>query len=390
MAYLGDFTAVLSNYHKALALAREMKHPDEGRLVRRIAHVLHIQGRSWLESGHTQVAIAHFEQGISLDRSNAMLWMWLALSHYNVADFPQALARLDEYINHVAPDAPFALAVVLRCRIYLLLDKIELAHQDYHRAMALDPKIALLKRIRVHLLRRGNALFQEATANFLAKDWTHALRCLSLSIILEPNDPRRFVLRATIYRQCEQYESALDDLKEASIRTPPAQRSEIIKQTAVTFNDIALKHQSLGSVDQAIAYLNQAIILDPMVAAFFCNRGDCNRALKRLAHALADYKKADELSRNDPQTLFRISLVHNLFGTELFNKRDYFSAETEFSLVRFFPCAFVVVSPAIECMLANISCVCVSNFTISSYLCFAIIRIAVIAVVFRSSRLNFL
>lgn len=75
-------------------------------------------------------------------------------------------------------------------------------------------------------------------------------------------------------------------------------------------------------------------MLDPKVPAFYLNRGDFHRATQppRLAHALADYQRANELQRNDAQTLFRISLIHGAFGMQLFNKRDYFSAESEYTL----------------------------------------------------------
>jgi tetratricopeptide (TPR) repeat protein len=334
LSFLGDFSEAITNYQKALVIARQINHPDTLQLVRRIAHVMMFQGRVWLEQGQMESAIYHFEQGIAVDRTNGMLLIYLALAHFNNKDFTKALARLTEYIEHVAGNNPFPFVLILRCRIYLLMDQIELAHKDFARAKAIDPTVALLKRIESHFMRRGNSLFHEATVHLISLRYEQALKLLNTSIVIDPNDPKRYMLRATTHRQLEKFENALEDLKEASLRTPANERSEIIKQTALTFNDIALKHQSLGNTEQAIAYINQAAILDPKVPGFFINRGDFHRSLDppRLAHALADYQKANELSRDDPQIMFRISLIHHAFGLQLFNKRDYFSSETEFSL----------------------------------------------------------
>ena len=141
----------------------------------------------------------------------------------------------------------FALAVVLRCRVYLLLDRVEQAYQDYLLAMQLEPSLALLQRIHSHLLRRSAALFHEATALLLSGENERAVELLCTSILIEPSDARRYTLRAQAYRCLERFELALEDLKEASLRTPAHERADIIKQTALTFNDIAMKHQSLGN-----------------------------------------------------------------------------------------------------------------------------------------------
>lgn len=106
LAYTGDFSECLATYQKALSLARERSHPDTQKLVRRVAHVCLVQGKIWLQQGQMEQATLCFEQGIATDRPNALLWINLALAHFNTSDFAIALARLTEYIEHVAPSAP--------------------------------------------------------------------------------------------------------------------------------------------------------------------------------------------------------------------------------------------------------------------------------------------
>lgn len=76
---------------------------------------------------------------------------------------------------------------------------------------------------------------------------------------------------------------------------------EIKEQLALTFNDLALEYHSAGNHADAINCLCKAIETHRPVAAFYINRGDCYRAMRRMDLALADYRKVQTLA-HDPIT----------------------------------------------------------------------------------------
>jgi tetratricopeptide (TPR) repeat protein len=108
-------------------------------------------------------------------------------------------------------------------------------------------------------------------------------------------------------------------------------KSEIQKQLASTFNDLALQYIGKQKLSNAVTCLNKAIELDSTVAAFFLNRGDCHRNMNELGHAMADYHLGAKLDPKHSEVRLRFSIIHNEIGRQLYNKCKYEEAESEFS-----------------------------------------------------------
>lgn len=157
-----------------------------------------------------------------------------------------------------------------------------------------------------------------------------------MAVKIEPNtNTRHLLLRACIYRKQRRFQEALSDLEQVS-RSATTKRSsqECELDLANVFNDMAIQEFEEGRFQAAVSNLNRAMSLRPNQCSFHINRGDCYRSLNKLQHALADYNAALRLCK-EPHLLTnvhtRLSLVHNMFGTELFNAGRFVECEQEFS-----------------------------------------------------------
>jgi tetratricopeptide (TPR) repeat protein len=116
---------------------------------------------------------------------------------------------------------------------------------------------------------------------------------------------------------------------------------EIVRQRNLIRNDSAVNLFIAKKYKSAIVLLNKIIESETAAAEryggslmdgrFFSNRGDCHLRLGQLQLALADFHRALVLSSEDWAVRTRISLVHNLFGIQLFNACQYAEAAVEFS-----------------------------------------------------------
>lgn len=87
-------------------------------------------------------------------------------------------------------------------------------------------------------------------------------------------------------------------------------------------------HANQGSVDTASTTVSLHHDVD---YRFFVNRGDCYRALEKIELALADYHRAYDAKPGNWDTRTRLSMVHYIIGTALFNHSAFDEAEVELS-----------------------------------------------------------
>eukprot|EP00941_MAST-03F_sp_MAST-3F-sp1_P000020 g20.t1 len=108
---------------------------------------------------------------------------------------------------------------------------------------------------------------------------------------------------------------------------------------------IVTKEKSIASVDpevhKALTMFNTLIeseerkvkqgTLPHIDIRFYLNRGDVYRKIDAWQQALADYHKAYDIDSNNWEVRTRLSLIHNIFGMDLFNQCQYAHASIEFS-----------------------------------------------------------
>ena len=114
-------------------------------------------------------------------------------------------------------------------------------------------------------------------------------------------------------------------------------RPTIMHQRNLLFNDIAVSLYGAGKYDEATLLLTEVIASesDPPVdrnTRYHLNRGDCYRAQGAFRNALADYEVAHGIDAESNEVRTRLALIHNSFGTCLFNACKFAKAEDEFTL----------------------------------------------------------
>eukprot|EP01083_Nonionella_stella_P083525 231015_1 len=175
----------------------------------------------------------------------------------------------------------------------------------------------------------------KATAKVISGDFTAALEFLSTAVVMQPENPKLYRLRASIFRKQQLFRKALDDLELAMQNTPFEARrpSDAERELALTFNDMALESFGQKNFEQALAEWNKAIELNSTVYEFYVNRGDCFREVHDYEKALLEYQKAKSMYSGPPIDSIdaRISLIYHKFGMFHFNNGDFGAAEKEFT-----------------------------------------------------------
>mgnify|MGYP000150311708 CR=1 FL=1 len=116
---------------------------------------------------------------------------------------------------------------------------------------------------------------------------------------------------------------------------------EIIVQSHLILNEMALKYAEDGEYEKAIALLTKVLIEEADFGKgfagwmidyrYFVNRGDCYRAQGDFQRAIMDYKAGLHLSLDNWQIKTRLGLTLYQKGVGYFNDGDFVNAEVYFS-----------------------------------------------------------
>ena len=156
--------------------------------------------------------------------------------------------------------------------------------------------------------------------------------CINKGLNVYRDSPKLLLLRASINRQLQNYEEALDDLERASLHMNFENISEQVRmQIALTYNDIGQTLFKEKRYQDAITPFNEAINFLGGDSGLFINRGDCYRMRGINEVALADYHHAVELGALKEIINPRLAAVHYAISLELYNQTDYSGASIECS-----------------------------------------------------------
>eukprot|EP00949_MAST-11_sp_MAST-11-sp1_P003344 g3344.t1 len=358
---VGDLASAIANYRRCIGI-----DPDDVELVKKFAALLALQGNHFLASEDYDCAFSFFDEAVKLDGGNSSYWLYRGLAYVQLRQWRNALYDIDHciLINSLSADV-----FVLRAKLRWLLGMSALGNDDFKRAHQLQPDHKEVQVFERMLWEQADTIYRQAAQQLLMHNFSAAIHLLNGALELNPNDVKVRVLRASAYRRRHHYEEALRDLDEASrvfqqqqkhlreeqmfnkIRSsssPPMaeDHAEITRQRNLTLNDMAVEKFSQENYYDAITLFNQVIESESrsQIAAavareggeivnssFFTNRGDCYRKLGLIQQALADYHIAFDMDPENWHTKTRLALVHNEFGTRLFNASEYAQAEVEFS-----------------------------------------------------------
>nr|XP_047911844.1 tetratricopeptide repeat protein 16 isoform X4 [Anser cygnoides] len=323
---LCDFQSATLNFRKVLALgpAREQH------CLARLALVLDLQGQCLLDQELYSEALEAFTRAAELQPHRRVFRRRSILCLAALNKFPECLRMLN---RDLAEDARNPDLYALRASFYERFGQLALCHQDIQRALQLEPQHGAAQALQQRLRRRGLEAKAEAVSKALCGDLRGALLKISFAIETNPLAAEFFTLRGALLRRLKDFSAACKDLAKArqlcADEGPEAQEAQ--RQLVLTYNDRAVHCYTLGRLDEAVMLLGQALRDERTEEGLYVNRGDCFLRLGELAHALADYQQALELSPGNLGVQRRVAAALHELGRRDAVARRYQQAEARFS-----------------------------------------------------------
>ncbi len=183
-------------------------------------------------------------------------------------------AAIQELSKAIQINSRYTFAYFIRAYVYAQLQEVQKSLSDYDRAIALDPKVALVYNNRGNLKSTQLNNIQGALADY------------DRAITLNPKDAQAYNNRGLLkYEKLNDSQGALADFDRA-IATAP--------KLALAYNNRGnLKYEKLNDSQGALADFDRAIALNPKGAQAYSNRGILKSAkLNDSQGALADFDRA--------------------------------------------------------------------------------------------------
>ncbi|MEM6348080.1 MAG: tetratricopeptide repeat protein [Bacteroidota bacterium] len=283
------------NYDEARKLYDELVilHPEENRYLYERANLL-------TKLGVYDSALYDYGMVLDAEPDNVNALISRGVLYREQGDYQSALRDFNQVLK-ANPD--FSPVYCSRAEVYEALKQYSPALADYNQALRVSPDYvgALYGRARLkHKIgRKKEALADISRALTLEPDYTDAL-LFQGDILLddrEYNDAlvaytqvltnyksaRAYYKRGHVYRLLREYQTAIEDLRNATKQDPTL---------AIAWRELGLAHAGLEQEYEAFEFLNKAIQLAPTDAESYYVRADLYNKLEREEEALADYKKA--------------------------------------------------------------------------------------------------
>lgn len=253
--------------------------------------------------------------------------------------------------------------VLLRVRLFILMQQPEAARTALEHARSSlgglggHPEI---KELSLQLKEQSKSFFADATGYNLAGNFQAAADALTRSLALDPDSIQSYQRRGDMHQRLRNWARAVDDYSSAlallaqradavqgpvptdcfSLQSSQAvEQQELVRQLAVTYNQLATSHYQAASLEEAARCAQLAIEMAPGESLSWMTRGDIHRAKKDYSAAMYDYEQAYTLAQGeaDPESELgrtvqaRLALVHHVFGVRHFNKGQLAEALAEFT-----------------------------------------------------------
>eukprot|EP00735_Rhodelphis_limneticus_P001234 TRINITY_DN11816_c0_g1::TRINITY_DN11816_c0_g1_i1::g.11536::m.11536 TRINITY_DN11816_c0_g1::TRINITY_DN11816_c0_g1_i1::g.11536 ORF type:complete len:520 (-),score=31.57,sp/Q8NEE8/TTC16_HUMAN/27.13/3e-44,TPR_11/PF13414.1/2.5e-13,TPR_11/PF13414.1/0.00033,TPR_11/PF13414.1/3.1e-06,TPR_11/PF13414.1/4.6e-08,TPR_11/PF13414.1/1.3e-11,TPR_11/PF13414.1/4.7e-07,TPR_11/PF13414.1/1.8e+03,TPR_2/PF07719.12/0.0012,TPR_2/PF07719.12/0.017,TPR_2/PF07719.12/0.0092,TPR_2/PF07719.12/10,TPR_2/PF07719.12/0.047,TPR_2/PF077 len=314
---LCDLKSAIVNYRKAYQLASSDAHLSAYRGL--LWPMLDTVGLLELEEEHYAAALTYFEEACALEPTNMVPYFHTALALLGMKEHKRSLERLDRLIEK---DPKNFEAFIMRAKIHKLLNNIQSASADVHRAMQLDPNnqeaADVLQQMKVY----ADVLYESGTQELVGGSRKEALTKISRSIDIDPSDPRRIFRRGLVYKEEGMVNEAVRDFQKALEMTNHCY-PEAEKHLSLTYNELGLKFHKDGDYQRAYTLFSSAIELNPANSAFFTNRGDTLQMMGNLPAAKLDFEKGRELNPHDSSIRLRLSLVYDSEAARLYREGKY-------------------------------------------------------------------
>eukprot|EP01062_Namystynia_karyoxenos_P058582 TRINITY_DN50102_c0_g1_i1.p1 TRINITY_DN50102_c0_g1~~TRINITY_DN50102_c0_g1_i1.p1 ORF type:complete len:691 (+),score=176.64 TRINITY_DN50102_c0_g1_i1:81-2075(+) len=320
---LCDLKSAASNYRKALSL---QPNPDPT-YRNRLAAVLDSLGVLLFSQRRSDRALAFFDEALAHSQSNRVVLLHRSLALFVLGRHEQALA---DAVQCEGTELCSPWVYVAEGTMHLLRRNFAEAKSSIEKAMLVaadNPHVAALEKLFYaefdHMKGQGVEAMEE-------ERWPDAVAVLDQCILAFPHDPELYKMRSQCHTAMRKYTAAVQDLFE-SINKSGMANAEAASQLARTLVLIADELSAKNDFTHAVSYCDEALRWDHKMSAAYIRRADCHRQLGSHEKALADYRKVLEIDPEDPHGRFKLSLLHNEWGTILYNDGKFGLAEHEFT-----------------------------------------------------------
>lgn len=197
-----DFTAIINACTSALDDGPSDSDAAYGRRLLAWAH--YMRGKTWVDAGDDDRAIADFDESIRLDGSKYLTYHHRGVSHATAGRLSEAQSDFEQVIR-LKPDFP--LGWFNRGELHYLRGQWQAAITDYDQALRHKGDDAPM------LTARGHAHYRKGDFRAALDDFARALR-------VDPRHAPALTHRAVLYAELGRYPQAADDFR-AAIRLEP-------------------------------------------------------------------------------------------------------------------------------------------------------------------------
>lgn len=211
---------------------------------------------NWRQQGELAIDLRKFAEAeeayskaLELDES-AEYFMRRSFVRYLADRYEEALMDLQVAIEKDASLHEQAKTAYAAAEIYLGMENLELAEQEYGNAVRLEPDNS-------HLYER------RAQCRFAMRKLKDALEDCRAGLALDPGNIRLIRLQGFVHWRLEEYEAAMHDLQRYVKRAPSDEQGH---------RDLAAIYSRLNLYDKAVMSLNRALELSPFEAPLYLDR----------------------------------------------------------------------------------------------------------------------
>ena len=334
--------------------------------------VFSFRGRSALQDGRLNEAVAHFNVLAQLDSTDYWTFFYRGIAKYNLGDIRGAKA---DFSTAVRLNPVFTSGYHYRAITESRTGNYDQALSDLERAIELRPGASGLYFTRgvTYFLSRQ---FERAVADFdkyirkepkdpaaylnrgasylFLQDTTQALTDYNKAIKLDRFEPEGYIRRGGLHTARKEYDEALKDLNKAveldsTLTLAYFQRAIVRSETgdlnaamqdlntvlkyepgnALTLYNRSLLSAQVGDYEGALSDMDRVIAINPGNVLAYFNRAGFFIDMQRWDDALADYNKAIELYPDFAKAYMNRAYVELQLGMNRASKEDYRTARTK-------------------------------------------------------------
>lgn len=241
---------------------------------------------------------------------------------------------------------------VLRGKLYWAAGLTDQGNKDLRLASTLQPEHPEVLAFGASSFRKAEKMYNQAVECFKEGNVAEALKLTNMALEISPEDIKLHIMLSKLTRSQRDLPAAFSAIQRATDLFSKSSQfdmkvpDDIIQQTNLVFNDMALQCAGLGEYEKSIALLNKVIASEKKLARgltdvnfrFYVNRGDCHRARHELEMAASDYllalRQASAAASYDDSWNIktRLSLTYYLLATDFFNESSFDSADAALTL----------------------------------------------------------